>query len=177
MGFDVGFVDPLRTDYLLPLARLLYPDWVGKGLDSHRAFVVKYYMGEDVELSYHFDNAEVTLNVCLGSEFTGGDLYFGSMRTVREGSKIMCSCDCFLQQERDPRKHERFSAYQHSVGRGLLHRAQHMHGAYPITSGSRYNLIIWMRSSSVRKSLCPMCDRAPTLVPNPGFGDGYAITR
>lgn len=80
----MDFVDPLRTDYLLPLARLLYPDWVGKELDSHRAFVVKYSMGDDVELSYHFDNAEVTLNVCLGSEFTDGDLYFGSMRTVRD---------------------------------------------------------------------------------------------
>lgn len=68
----------------MPLAQLLYPDWVGKGLNSHRAFVVKYNMGDDVELSYHFDNAEVTLNVCLGSDFTGGDLYFGSMRTVRQ---------------------------------------------------------------------------------------------
>ena len=76
-------MDPLRGDYLMPLTRLLYPDWVGKGLNSHRAFVVKYNIGDDVELSYHFDNAEVTLNVCLGSEFTGGDLYFGSMRTVR----------------------------------------------------------------------------------------------
>jgi hypothetical protein len=83
LGFDRGFLDPLRRYYLLPLARLLYPDWVGEGLDSHRAHVVKYSIGDDVELSYHFDNAEVTLNVCLGSEFTGGDLYFGSMRTVR----------------------------------------------------------------------------------------------
>ena len=82
MGFDEHFMDPFRSQYLLPMARLLYPNWVGKGLDSHRAFVVKYSMREDVELSYHFDNAEVTLNVCLGSEFKGGDLYFGSMKTV-----------------------------------------------------------------------------------------------
>ena len=82
LGFDEGFMNQLRTDYLLPLARLLYPDWVGKGLDSHRAFVVKYSMGEDLDLSYHFDNAEVTLNVCLGRHFEGGALYFGSMRKV-----------------------------------------------------------------------------------------------
>ncbi len=80
-------MDPFRTDYLLPVAQLLYPDWVGRGLDSHRAFVVKYSMEDDVELSYHFDNAEVTLNVCLGLEFTGGDLYFGSMRTVRKANE------------------------------------------------------------------------------------------
>lgn len=158
MGFDEGFMDPFRTDYLLPVAQLLYPDWVGRGLDSHRAFVVKYSMEDDVELSYHFDNAEVTLNVCLGLEFTGGDLYFGSMRT-----------------ERGPGKHERWTTYHHSVGRGLLHRAQHMHGARPITSGYRYNLIIWMRSSSVRNTLCPMCNEAPTLVATRGCGDGFTV--
>lgn len=82
LGFDENFINPLRSDYLTPLAKLLYPDWVGQDLDSHRAFVVKYNMEDDVELSYHFDNAEVTLNVCLGVKFTGGDLYFGTMRTV-----------------------------------------------------------------------------------------------
>lgn len=66
----------------MPIARLLYPGWVGEGLDSHRAFVVKYTMESDVALSYHYDNAEVTLNVCLGTEFRDGDLYFGAMRTV-----------------------------------------------------------------------------------------------
>ena len=81
MGFD-AFIDVLRSDYLLPIAQLLYPEQVGSGLDSHRAFVVKYTMAEDVELSYHFDNAEVTINVCLGTKYTGGELYFGPMRTV-----------------------------------------------------------------------------------------------
>ena len=75
-------MDPFRERYLLPLSRLLYPDWVGGGLDSHRAFVVKYAVEEDIDLSYHFDNAEVTLNVCLGKRFEGGTLYFGAMRTV-----------------------------------------------------------------------------------------------
>lgn len=68
----------------MPIARLLYPQWVNEGLDSHRAFIVKYAEGEDLDLSYHFDNAEVTLNVCLGRKFEGGSLYFGSMRTVRK---------------------------------------------------------------------------------------------
>ena len=35
---------------------------------SHRAFVVKYKMGEDVDLGLHFDNAEVTLNVALSPD-------------------------------------------------------------------------------------------------------------
>ena len=89
LGFDEGFMNILRKDYLMPIAKLLYPEWVGlRGLDSHRAFIVKYTIAEDVELSYHYDNAEVTLNVCLGKQFKGGDLYFGPMRMVRTLKKF-----------------------------------------------------------------------------------------
>lgn len=66
----------------MPVALLLYPEWVGRGLDSQRAFIVKYSMEEDRDLSYHFDNAEVTLNICLGKNFQGGRLYFGPMKGV-----------------------------------------------------------------------------------------------
>ena len=83
MGFDESLMNPLRDQYLLPIARLLYPEWVGRSLDSHRAFIVQYSMGSDTDLCYHYDNAEVTLNVCLGKTFTGGDLYFGPMKGVR----------------------------------------------------------------------------------------------
>lgn len=90
LGFDDGFMNSLREDYLMPIARLLYPEWVGlRGLDSHRAFIVKYTMEEDVELSYHYDNAEVTLNVCLGKQFKGGDLFFGPMRTVSHSPSLI----------------------------------------------------------------------------------------
>ena len=51
-----------------------------------------------------------------------------------------------------------------------------MHGALPMQSGERINLIIiWMRSSAVRKKLCPMCDRVPRLVPSFG-GSGHGFT-
>ena len=52
------------------------------GLDSHKAFTVSYQLDGDRELAYHFDNAEVTLNVCLGTCFTGGELSFGPMAGV-----------------------------------------------------------------------------------------------
>ena len=83
----------------MPIARLLYPRWVEEGLDSHRAFIVKYAMGKDLGLSYHFDNAEVTINVCLGRKFEGGSLYFGSMRTVCESSyfaRVVIHCTCLV---------------------------------------------------------------------------------
>lgn len=61
----------------------------------------------------------------------------------------------------------------HQVTEGLLHRGQHMHGALPIASGQRWNLIVWMRSSQQRNQLCPMCNRRPTLVEGEGFADGF----
>lgn len=59
LGFD-KFISELRTRYLIPLTKLLFPDWGGDTLDSHKAFIVTYKEGEDVDLNYHYDNAEVS---------------------------------------------------------------------------------------------------------------------
>ncbi|XP_051278045.1 2-oxoglutarate and iron-dependent oxygenase domain-containing protein 2 isoform X2 [Dicentrarchus labrax] len=154
LGFDEGFITALREHYLHSLTSLLYPDCGGRCLDSHKAFVVKYDMNEDVDLSYHYDNAEVTLNVSLGKDFTEGNLYFGDMKQV-------------------PLSETECSEVEHRVTEGLLHRGQHMHGALPISSGQRWNLIIWMRASRERNKLCPMCNKRPTLVEGEGFADGF----
>ncbi|KAL0979182.1 hypothetical protein UPYG_G00181830 [Umbra pygmaea] len=154
LGFDQGFVTPLREQYLQPLTSLLYPDSGGLCLDSHKAFVVKYDMNEDLDLSYHYDNAEVTLNVSLGKQFTEGNLYFGDMRQV-------------------PLSETACTEVEHRVTEGLLHRGQQMHGALPISSGQRWNLIVWMRASQERNNLCPMCNKRPTLVQGEGFADGF----
>lgn len=78
-GFSPGFLDPLRLHYLTPITTLLFPEWGGDKLDSHKAFTVLYQLGCDLDLSCHFDNAEVTLNVALAEGFTGGDLFFLGM--------------------------------------------------------------------------------------------------
>lgn len=102
LGFDEGFFTPLRELYLHPLTSLLFPDCGGCCLDSHKAFVVKYDMNEDLDLSYHYDNAEVTLNVSLGKDFTEGNLYFGDMRQVTLWLQYYTSipfnyyCYCYL---------------------------------------------------------------------------------
>lgn len=62
---------------------------------------------------------------------------------------------------------------EHVRARGLLHRGGQIHGALPIASGERWNLIVWMRSSAIRNQLCPMCNRKPELVEAEGFGDGF----
>ena len=85
--------------------------------------------------------------------------------------KEMLQCHCNLQI---PKEKTECTEYEHKPTYGLLHRGQHKHGALPIQSGERINLIIWMRSSAVRNKLCPMCDRKPTLVPREwGTGDGF----
>ena len=154
LGFDEDFLNRLRNDYLTPIATLLFPESGGDSLDSHKAFIVKYKTGEDVDLNYHYDNAEITLNVCIGKQFEEGSLYFGNMRS--EQQDIVA-----------------FTEYKHRLTYGLIHRGQHRHGAMPITEGERYNLIMWLRSSEIRNSLCPMCDTKPTLIETVGFGDGF----
>ncbi|XP_022258839.1 2-oxoglutarate and iron-dependent oxygenase domain-containing protein 2-like isoform X2 [Limulus polyphemus] len=158
LGFYEDFLNPLRIHYLQPITKLLFPKEGGGNLDSQKGFTVKYKVGEDVDLGYHYDNAEVTLNVCLGSNFTGGELYFGDMKTVPLW-KTTCST-----VEQQPYC-------------GILHRGQQLHGALPVTSGERHNLVIWMRSSSIRNRLCPMCDRIPILVPAEAYGDGFTQER
>ncbi|CAN8192634.1 unnamed protein product [Coccothraustes coccothraustes] len=153
LGMDEPFLTPLR-ERLLPITALLYPELGGACLDSHKAFVVKYSLHEDLDLSSHYDNAEVTLNVSLGKEFTEGNLYFGEFN-------------------QDPSPVPKYIEVEHVGGRGLLHRGGQIHGALPIASGERWNLIVWMRSSAIRNRLCPMCRRKPELVEAEGFGDGF----
>ncbi|XP_075033795.1 2-oxoglutarate and iron-dependent oxygenase domain-containing protein 2 isoform X1 [Mixophyes fleayi] len=158
LGLDDSFITPLREKYLRPLLSLLYPDWGGNCLDSHKAFVVQYSLHKDLDLSCHYDNSEVTLNVSLGKEFTEGNLYFSDMREV-------------------PSNERTYTEVEHIIGQGILHRGQHVHGALPITSGERWNLIIWMRSSAVRNKLCPMCDNQPQLIETTGEGDGFTVAK
>ncbi|XP_066936126.1 2-oxoglutarate and iron-dependent oxygenase domain-containing protein 2-like [Clytia hemisphaerica] len=160
LGFYQNLVNPLREKYLNPIARILYPDWVGEGrLDSQRAFIVSYDNCDGVskdnarDLALHFDNAEVTLNVSLSSGFEGGELFFGKLW------KESTNTD--------------YKRVDHTPSHGVFHRGRQMHGAMPLETGERYNLIIWMRSSSVRNKYCPMCERTPDLVPTLGEGDGF----
>ena len=48
-----------------------------------------------------------------------------------------------------------------------------MHLAESLENGERENMIIWMRSSTIRNEQCPLCQERPHLVPFEGFGDGF----
>ena len=127
-------------------------------MDSQRAFVVHYSEDGDRELNDHFDNAEITLNVALSDQHEDGELVFNGLNS-------------------DPVDPSKMFGYEHVMGRGVLHRGRHVHSALPIRSGERWNLIIWMRSSVQRNHLCPLCCKAPQLIPAPeySYGDGFTL--
>ncbi|KAJ1619949.1 hypothetical protein T492DRAFT_602910 [Pavlovales sp. CCMP2436] len=160
---ELGFspmLDALLGEYVAPLAAMLFPEAGGGSLDTYRAFTVKYTPDDDPSLALHFDNAEVTLNVCIGERrqagsavveakaepgFEGGELLFGGLNSGGPQTPTL--------------------ALEHSVGRAVLHLGKHMHQALPVSSGTRINLVVWCRSSAIRRCFgCPMCGRKDQLL-------------
>ena len=89
------------------------------------------YLYRDRKLDLHVDDSAVTLNVCLGTEFTDGQLYFGGIR---------CSSHTSSTKPRDDEE----IYLKHQVGTACLHLGAHRHRALPITSGRRLNLVLWV---------------------------------
>jgi hypothetical protein len=53
-----------------PLITALFPK-EGAHVDHHHTFMVQYKADQDLGLDMHTDASDVTLNVCLGRQFTG----------------------------------------------------------------------------------------------------------
>lgn len=133
---ELGF-KPWLDDFLLkvlnPISAVFFEDWGGGSLDSHHAFTIRYKLGEDETTSRHMDLSEITLNVCLGKEFEGADLYFHGRRDHSD--------------EKDE-----VGLLTHRPGIGILHVGQQYHGVHRLTKGERHNMVIWGRSSQFRSS-------------------------
>ncbi|PKU82670.1 uncharacterized PKHD-type hydroxylase At1g22950 [Dendrobium catenatum] len=154
---DFGFeamLNKLMEEFICPMSRVFFSEVGGSTLDSHHGFVVEYGKDKDVKLDFHVDDSEVTLNVCLGKQFSGGELFFRGVR-----------CDQHVNSETQP---EEILEYSHVPGQAILHRGRHRHGARPTTSGYRINLLLWCRSSVFREmkkyqqdfsSWCGECQR------------------
>ncbi|RZC70828.1 hypothetical protein C5167_034005 [Papaver somniferum] len=124
------------TSYV-PYPKCSFHEVGGSTLDSHHGFVVEYGRDRDVDLGFHVDDCEVTLNVCLGRQFSGGDLYFRGIR-----------CDKHVNTEYQP---EESFDYSHVIGQAVLHSGRHRYGARATRSGHRINLLLWCRSSAFRE--------------------------
>jgi len=139
-------MDWLQRTYVAPLAQLLFPI-EGAAVDHHHTFMVQYRQAEDLGLDMHTDACDVTLNVCLGREFTGAGLTFCGLRG-------------------DAGSDERRLQYRHThvKGRAIMHLGHQRHGADDIQTGERFNLIMWNKSSTFRLSRAFMdkYSRAPS---------------
>eukprot|EP00928_Gymnodinium_smaydae_P003905 TRINITY_DN11380_c0_g1_i2.p1 TRINITY_DN11380_c0_g1~~TRINITY_DN11380_c0_g1_i2.p1 ORF type:complete len:441 (-),score=53.09 TRINITY_DN11380_c0_g1_i2:206-1405(-) len=111
---------------------------------SQHSFVVRYKVGEDVDLKKHQDDADVTLNICLGRTFKGADVYF------HEFPQKSCAGECKSRQN-----DEQF-VYRHShvPGTAILHFGKHIHGVLPLEEGERINLILWCRLRPYPPEVC-----------------------
>ena len=89
----------------------------------------------------HTDDAEVTLNCCLGEEtFEGGSVEFYGLRGTPEEGQL-------VGRVKRP-----------NIGTALLHSGRHLHAVSQVTSGDRYAFIIWTRSwHHLRSNTCPCC--------------------
>ncbi|CAI9300626.1 unnamed protein product [Lactuca saligna] len=132
-----SMLEKLMEDFIRHISKIFFLDVGGYSLDSHHGFVVEYGMDRDVELGFHVDDSEVTLNVCLGKHFTGGELFFRGVR-----------CEKHVNTETHP---EEIYDHAHLPGRAIIHRGRHRHGARATTSGHRLNLLLWCRSSVFRE--------------------------
>jgi len=127
---DLGceaLLDGLCSRVAAPLGERLYPEWVGTDDCAETyGFSVSYELGGDVALAEHADTANLTLNLCLGSEgFSGGELSFKGVRFT-------------------PTEHQQEKAVvAQRPGWALLHLGGHKHAALPLTGGERTNLIVW----------------------------------
>jgi hypothetical protein len=142
--------DALLNRVINPIAQLVFSDQVNHGeLDWRHGYIVSYAPPANDDKSNsmralsrsrlvaHTDDSELTLNVCLGREFEGGQVLFSG---VRGGAR------------REP------DAYSPRIGWALMHIGREFHEVSPVTSGQRFSLIVWARSySSVRARTCPCC--------------------
>ncbi|KAF7819928.1 putative PKHD-type hydroxylase [Senna tora] len=153
-------LDKLMEGFIRPISKVFFAEVGGSTLDTHHGFVVEYGKDRDVDSGFHVDDSEVTLNVCLGKEFSGGELFFRGTRCDKHVNTGSQSESLQLKQE--------IFDYSHVPGRAVLHRGRHRHGARATTSGHRANLLLWCRSSVFREmkrykkdfsSWCGECNR------------------
>jgi len=141
------------NDFLLhlivrPLSCLIFrtSELDGGDLDFRHGFVTGYSPRPSASsgthrqwLNSHTDDSEITLNLCLGGTFKGGDLTLSGLRGVDE-------------EDWDN------VVYSPSEGTAVLHVGRMLHRVSTVTSGERYAYVLWARSwGDVRNKSCPCC--------------------
>jgi len=127
----VAFFDSEISPYILPERLQLQAD-------SLHGYVVRYGPSWDQDLGFHVDDSFLTLNICLNDGFTGSELVFSGER-------------CPIHIDTGSFAEEQF-CIEHKKGSLVVHPGKNRHHVNQITSGERYNLIIWCQSYIERDS-------------------------
>jgi hypothetical protein len=139
------------TELLEPLRRAHFSEVLPDPLDAHYAYLIEYGDDADADLPLHVDASHLTLNLCLGDEFDGGDLVFEGLR-------------CEAHRELPPEALE-VCALEHRPGRAYVHLGAHRHRVTAVDEGRRRNLIVWARNEAASATLggngpcLPWCGR------------------
>lgn len=136
LGLD-GVVDQLRDRLAAELAAH-FPLLGGGDLDHHHSYLVEYGRELDEDLGFHVDDSEVTLNLCLGEEFSGAEL-------------VLLGARCDLHRQ-TPISESEVIEIEHEPGVAVLHAGRQRHRVDPIRRGVRRNLIAWLRSTRYREA-------------------------
>lgn len=127
----VSFFDREISPFILP-ERLQLP------ADSLHGYVVRYGQLWDQNLGFHVDDSFLTLNICLNDGFTGSELVFSGER-------------CPIHVDTGSSAEEQL-CIEHKKGLMVVHPGKNRHHVNQISSGERYNLIIWCQSDAERDS-------------------------
>lgn len=143
VGFQ-QFFDDLCSRVIRPLTHLFFGEAAAKLVEGHHSFMICYNLHEDTQLADHKDISDITLNLCLGKEFTGSEVHFYGMQPSVLRSTLP---NTHLTQ------HKKMNV-THKPGWALLHYGHHTHGTEKLTSGSRSNVVVWtMSTEKLRQQL------------------------
>jgi len=143
-----GLLTPLLRDvanaYIRPLARSLFPEYIGRGDDEEMyAFSIRYSAGGDLHLAEHRDASVVTFNANVDPHedalgYGGSELEF-----VDENNPML-------------RRRMRFEP-----GYAIIHKGGHRHQTLPLEYGERNNLVVWLHGKGgyVRSARYPPDER------------------
>ncbi|KAG5613387.1 hypothetical protein H5410_024668 [Solanum commersonii] len=167
----------LMDSFISPISKVFFTQVGGSTLDEHEC-VVEYHTDGENELVVQVDDTELTLNVCLGQRFSGGELCFQGVYCEKHvdtptrpesdsikyyeilGVPNSASQDDLKKaypksaiknnpdKGGDPVK-EAFE-YSHIVGQAILYQGRNRHVSRVTTAGKRFNLVLGCKSTAFR---------------------------
>ena len=110
-------------------------------------------------LDVHHDSCDVTFNAALDEpeSYTGSGLRFCGLYSTREYREYAFT-------------------YRHVLGRAILYDGRIRHGAEPIESGARTNLVMWLHSSRYRDTRNYELGQTGVHALGPGTADSRCVS-